>query len=142
MISLFEIVNAVKRDAYLAGASFIVIWLMVLLFTRSFSLSFCGIMGSLMAYFPSLTLYRIFFGPRLSLLNIVSVWIILGVGADDIFIFLAAWKRSPKLDHEGEIVPLSHRLSFVYREAGVAMFATSFTTGTTLFNTMLSTVMK
>ncbi|XP_067028237.1 protein dispatched homolog 1-like isoform X4 [Acropora muricata] len=51
-------------------------------------------------------------------------FIILGIGADDVFVFVDAWKAS-ELNSFGD---LSSRMSFVYRRAARVMFTTSFTT--------------
>ena len=59
-------------------------------------------------------------------LNAMALFIILAIGADDIFVFYDAWEQSawqPEL-----CVSLTKRMDWVYRRAGKAMFITSFTT--------------
>ena len=56
--------------------------------------------------------------------HVLSIFIILGIGSDNIFVFMDTWKQSEKEKHE----LLSRRLSQVYRRAAKATFITSFTT--------------
>jgi len=59
-------------------------------------------------------------------LNSMSLFIILAIGADDIFVMYDAWVQSswePDICHS-----LVTRMDWVYRRAGKAMFITSFTT--------------
>ena len=58
--------------------------------------------------------------------HVLAVFIILGIGADDIFVFFDTWKES-----EYKSFPsLAHRLSYAYKRAARAMFFTSITTAT------------
>ena len=61
--------------------------------------------------------------------NLLAIFIILGIGADNIFIFLDAWAQSaPLLLQQGyEPTPLN-RMSFAWRRGAQAMLLTSMTT--------------
>merc|ERR1719440_1288706 len=57
----------------------------------------------------------------------LSMYIVLAIGADDVFVFMDAYKQS---FYAGEKVnkDLQTRMSWVYRRAGLAMLITSCTT--------------
>ena len=63
----------------------------------------------------------------LSFQFILSIYIVLAIGADDTFVFVDAWKQSfyagPDVNRN-----LATRMSWVYRRAGLAMLITSLTT--------------
>ena len=62
-----------------------------------------------------------------SLLNILCLFLVLAIGADDIFVFMDAYKQSatrgPEINSS-----LESRMSWVFRRSGSAMFVTSVTT--------------
>ena len=58
--------------------------------------------------------------------HILAVFIVLGIGADDIFVFFDTWKESGFKSFPS----LAHRLSYAYKRAARAMFFTSITTAT------------
>ena len=65
-------------------------------------------------------------------LNLLALFIILGIGADDIFVMVDAWKQSQH-EPESEVGPkgpegLPQRLDWVWTRAANAMFVTSLTT--------------
>ena len=81
--------------------------------------------------------------PPLSLssqVHILSVFVVLGVGADDIFVFFDAWRQSATLPP-----PISSsvtsRLTFTLRRSTAAIFNTSFTTAIAFFATGVSPIM-
>ena len=57
----------------------------------------------------------------------LALYIVLAIGADDVFVFMDAYKQS---FYKGADVnqSLAHRMSWVYRRAGLAMLITSLTT--------------
>ena len=64
--------------------------------------------------------------PFFPYLNLVSLFLVIGIGADDIFVFMDAWKQSFALLNRK--TPLSNRLAWTIRRAGSAMFVTTLTT--------------
>jgi hypothetical protein len=70
-----------------------------------------------------------------------GVYIVMGIGADDIFVFVDAWKQSA---YEGPdvLVDLETRMSFVYSRAGYAMLITSTTTCFAFIATALSPLVE
>ena len=62
----------------------------------------------------------------------LSLYIILAIGADDVFVFMDAWKQSYYMGPEIN-ASLATRMAYVYRRAGLAMLITSFTTAFAFF---------
>ena len=87
------------------------------------------------------------FVPFFTQLHILAVFIILGVGADDIFVFVDGWRQSGRMivpktdDAHGRRAVLVRRMTFTYRRTASAVFNTSFTTATAFFGTAVSPVM-
>ena len=80
-------------------------------------------MGALL----KMTVFHIFryFG----IFHILSVFIILGIGADDVFVFFDTWKETAHHSYKS----LSHRVSDCFRKAALAMLFTSITTAIAFF---------
>ncbi|KAH8055581.1 hypothetical protein JL722_7918 [Aureococcus anophagefferens] len=81
----------------------------------------------------SLFVYRVFLQiTYFSPMQILAIFVILGIGADDVFVYSDAWHQSraecPPRDGEGEGDVLRRRVAFAYARALQAIFNTSFTT--------------
>ena len=72
-----------------------------------------------------------------SYLNVLCIFIVMAIGADDIFVFMDAYQQSA---HKGEEVlkSLETRITWVYRRAGHAMAITSATTCCAFLSTTLT----
>jgi predicted RND superfamily exporter protein len=76
----------------------------------------------------AIIIYQYIFQLRyFGVLHILTLYIILGIGADDIFVFYDTWKNSAS---KGKAIAgdLSTRLSWTFRRASKAMLVTSATT--------------
>lgn len=74
-----------------------------------------------------------------SALQILTIFLVLGIGADDVFVFTDAWKQAAIT--LGAHVDLITRMSWTYRRAVRAMTVTSFTTAAAFFVTATSPIM-
>eukprot|EP01051_Picozoa_sp_SAG22_P000263 SAG22_NODE_6_length_41368_cov_49.702222_6_plen_69_part_00 len=59
------------------------------------------------------------------LLNYIGIFIAIGVGADDIFVYVDAWSQAAAMLPAD--CPLDRRIAWTLRRAGSAMALTSFT---------------
>lgn len=115
----------VVLDLMLAVASFIFIFLFMWLQTGSLWITSWAVFSVLSSFNITNLIYRILFDYRyIGIFHVLSIFIILGIGADDIFVFMDTWKQSKQKKYKS----LVHRLSDVYRRAAKAMLITSFTT--------------
>ena len=115
----------VVLNLMLAVASFIFIFLFMWLQTGSLWITSWAVFSVLSSFNITNLIYRIVFDYRyIGIFHVLSIFIILGIGADDVFVFMDTWKQSQAKSYKS----LVHRLSDVYRHAAKAMFITSFTT--------------
>ena len=68
----------------------------------------------------------------------LGLFVICGIGADDIFVFVDAWRQSAVLLPRS--TPLAARISWTHRRAAGAMFITSFTTAGAFLSNAVSEV--
>eukprot|EP00605_Chrysophyceae_sp_TOSAG23-4_P000021 GSChrysophyteH1.ASY1.ANO1.21.1 assembled CDS len=106
---------------------FVLVSSLILLHTGSIWITVCGSFQIIMAFawgffFYNVVLWRPFF----PFLNLVALFLIMGIGADDLFVFVDAWKQSFAI--LPSCCPLENRLSWVMRRAFGAMFITTITT--------------
>ena len=134
----FKRITANDTFYLLVSAGFVVVWLII--HTRSTFLTlFCifiiafsfGITGMLCEYAVGMTYFNLF--------NNFATFIILGIAADDFFIFFDAWNQSGqfqavKKDHK-------RRLAFTLRRSIRAMLMTSLTTSVAFLATYFSPIM-
>ena len=115
----------VVLDMMLAIASFMFIFLFMWLQTGSLWLTSWGIFGIISSFNITNLIYRVVFDYRyIGIFHVLSIFIILGIGSDNIFVFMDTWKQSGREEHES----LAKRLSEVYKRAAKATLITSFTT--------------
>lgn len=112
-------------DLRLAIISFVFIIVFMWLQTGSLWITGWAIFSILSSFNIANLIYRVILDYRyFGVFHVLSIFIILGIGADDIFVFTDTWKQSEGVQFPSE----AHRLDFVYRRAAKAMFITSFTT--------------
>ena len=122
-------------DLFLAGGSFTFIFCFMWFQTRSLFITTCAVGSILMGFTGANLIYRILFDFRyFGIFHVLSVFIILGIGADDVFVFYDTWRATDHLEYPS----LAHRLSHCYRKATTAMFVTSLTTMIAFFASALS----
>lgn len=128
-------------DLSWAGASILAVWVYMAAHTGSAFVATLG-MFEILASFPvSIFLYRVFF--RVSYLGniqILSVFVVLGVGADDVFVFFDAFKQSAYEPAAVSGTTLT-RVTYAARRASKAIFVTSLTTAVAFAATAMSDVM-
>ena len=125
----------VVKDMMLAIFSFLFIVLFMWFQTGSLWITSWAIFSILSSFNITNLIYRIILDYRyFGIFHVLSIFIILGIGADDIFVFTDTWKQCEK----EAFTNLAQRLSFVYRRAARAMFITSFTTMVAFLSNVLS----
>ena len=98
------------------------------LHTGSLLIAFATLTEQLLSFFAAIFFTTVVLQIKwLSFQFILSIYIVLAIGADDTFVFVDAWKQSfyagPDVNRN-----LATRMSWVYRRAGLAMLITSLTT--------------
>ena len=130
-----DLAKQALNDAVLAIGSLLFIYCFIIYHTKSLWISSFGVMSIFISFLAANMIYRIVLDFRyIGFFHIIAIFIILGIGADDVFIFLDVWKNTAY-----NIYPsLAHRLSDAYRRAVVSMFVTSLTTAIAFFASAFS----
>lgn len=133
--------SIIGYDLSWAGASILAVWVYMAFHTGSMFVASLG-MFEILASFPvSIFLYRVLFQVSyLGNIQILSVFVVLGVGADDVFVFFDAFKQSAyePIDVSGTVLG---RVTYTARRASHAILVTSLTTAIAFAATAMSKVM-
>lgn len=80
-------------------------------------------------------------------LHIIGIFLVIGIAADDIFVFIDAWKQSEHVgpdamakDGDGKAI-LKRRMAYSFRRSARAMSITSSTTAAAFFANLFSPIM-
>jgi len=139
-ILIFEVLlEIVTMDGMLAIFSIVFVFLYVRLQVRSWFLALVGMIEILLslpvAWFLFAGVFQIEF---FSFLNTLCIFLVAAIGADDIFIFIDAYRQSAYHQDPAVLESLESRMSWVYRRTGTAMAITSATTCCAFLCTLLS----
>ncbi|KAM3611641.1 uncharacterized protein V6R79_021963 [Siganus canaliculatus] len=119
-----EVRHTFRNDMMLAVISGVCITVLVYVLT-SFSvfLTFFGLTSIGLSCLAALFLYHVVFGVRyLGILNGVAAFVIIGIGVDDVFVFISTFRQASHLRQPQQ------RMVYTIKTAGRATFLTSFTT--------------
>ncbi|KAJ8608808.1 hypothetical protein CTAYLR_009351 [Chrysophaeum taylorii] len=130
--SLYDpISDAVVEDLNLLIVALLFVVLYMWFYTGSLFVTACGIFQILMSFFGANLLYRYCWPHEdglgynfFTLFCALSLFIIMGIGADDIFVYWDTWQGSATVYFK----TVAHRMSHVYAHAATAMAVTSATT--------------
>lgn len=133
------IVDILVSDALKAVLSFVFVYFYLRIMIGSWFLATVG----MLEIFLSLPLAWYFFSNVLgikyfSTLNVLCLFIVAAIGADDIFVFMDAYRQSAQ--KEELLESMETRMSWVYRRSGNAMLITSTTTCFAFLCTILSPI--
>eukprot|EP00928_Gymnodinium_smaydae_P097991 TRINITY_DN9008_c0_g1_i1.p1 TRINITY_DN9008_c0_g1~~TRINITY_DN9008_c0_g1_i1.p1 ORF type:complete len:1314 (-),score=156.63 TRINITY_DN9008_c0_g1_i1:182-4084(-) len=115
------------NDGTLSSGSLVMVWLYMWYAMESLLLATCGIFEILMSLPVGLSLWVVILQQRITGLQFLVVFMILGIGADDVFVVFDAWQQSA---HAGEEVNRHWvtRFAWAYRRSFSAMLVTTSTT--------------
>jgi len=134
-----EFDRVVSSDLYYSILSIVVVFFYIAFHTRSFFLSslymFQIVMSLPVGYFVYYNIVRIQF---YSQVNILAIYLALGIGADSVFVMVDCWCQS-KLDRN--IKTTQGRLNFALDRTTKACFNTTLTTVASFLSTSLTDVM-
>lgn len=89
----------------------------------------------------SFFIYRLVFQiPFFTQLHVLAIFLVLGVGADDVFVFVDAWKQSAQCPPRISASETT-RMYYAYSRTVSAVFNTSFTTAMAFVSTAISPIM-
>eukprot|EP00927_Polykrikos_kofoidii_P053775 TRINITY_DN48336_c0_g1_i1.p1 TRINITY_DN48336_c0_g1~~TRINITY_DN48336_c0_g1_i1.p1 ORF type:complete len:1250 (+),score=207.73 TRINITY_DN48336_c0_g1_i1:128-3751(+) len=122
----FEVMVLLNHDATLAICSFVLVFVYMWFTIESFFLASLGMLQVISSFPPSVMIWEFINGGGVTFMQLLAIFMILGIGADDVFVFVDAWKQV-----RSELTDTFPRLTIfviAYRRARGAMAATTFTT--------------
>lgn len=125
ILFFYDVQKQVIYDMMLAVGSFGFIFLFMLFQTRSVFVTCFAIFSIMTSFVCTNLIYRIVLDYKyFGIFHVLSIFIILGIGADDVFVYFDTWRATA----HAEFCSLDERLSECYRHASLAMLITSLTT--------------
>ena len=118
--------SQVIYDLALAIASFAFIFMFMFVQTGSIWITSWGIFSIISSFNIANFIYRVIFDYRyIGVFHVLAIFIILGIGSDNIFVFMDTWKEYGRNHPNAHLVT---RLSMVFNSAAKATLITSLTT--------------
>lgn len=124
-----EVLVILGDDIMFAAYSLCIIWLLGIFYLQSIFLASMALLHITISFPVAFFIYRVVFGIELfGGLNFISLYLLLGIGCDDVFIYTDALKQS-KMFARGPGWTFEKRLGWAYGRASFTMTATTITTG-------------
>ncbi|XP_060601881.1 protein dispatched homolog 3-like [Ruditapes philippinarum] len=134
-IWMYSARNQAMEDVLWAGASMAFIFLVILLHTRSLWIAGFAILSIFASFFTGNLIYNLVCRfDYIGYFHILSLFVILGIGADDVFVFYDIWRNSAC----DEYLSVAHRLSDCYKRSAFSMLITSLTNAVAFLSTAIS----
>jgi hypothetical protein len=121
VISFKEFLSILLHDGLLAIGSIVFVFFYLWIHSGSAFLAMAGMLHVMMSFPLAFLLYRYLFGIMpFYILSFLSIYIILAIGADDIFVYMDAWRQSA---FEGPEVNLNlhTRMAYTFKRAAKAV---------------------
>ena len=131
--------RVISSDLAWAIASVASVWAYMVLHTGSAFIATVGMFEILISFPMALLIYKtVYHIQYLGNIQVLSIFVVLGVGADDVFVFYDAYRQSAAVEGVGD--DLLERLEYTHTRAARAVFVTSFTTLAAFLATAWSTL--
>ena len=133
-LTLAELLVALTNDMWLLGVALLAVLLYMRLFFGVWKLALLAALQILISLPLMYWLVTVLFGQaKLSAFAGASLWVVVGVSADNIFVLTETWGQSRQLLRDGRPAEMPDRLSWTVRQAGVPLFYANATTAVSLF---------
>merc|ERR1740117_178344 len=127
---------AVASDLKYAGGSYMFVTFYATMHTRSVFLAVTGLFLVMLSIPAALSIFSMASGMEsVSLMSCLSVFIVIGLGSDMLFVYTDFWKQS--IQHSRDPVK---RLKFTYKQAASSTAATTFTTAMSFLANLASSL--
>ncbi|CAE7432755.1 Disp1 [Symbiodinium microadriaticum] len=113
-------------DGFLSLGSLVSVWAYMWLMLESVFLASCGMFEIIFSLPVGMCFWVLILGQKIFWYQMLVIYMILGIGADDVFIFYDAWLQSAHA--EGVSHSKSTRFCWAYRRSVGAMLVTTLTT--------------
>ena len=132
----FDIVfKQAMLDVLCAVGSIMFIFVFILIHTKSLWITGFAVLSIMTCFLCTNLIYRVVLDFRyIGFFHVLTIFIVLGIGADDVFVFYDVWRNTGHEDYP----TLAHRLSDAYRKSVFSMLFTSITTAVAFFANAIS----
>eukprot|EP00795_Rhopilema_esculentum_P006517 gene6517-11981_t len=125
-------------EGALLSSAILIVFILIILYSGSVFIGlmtfFCIVIAAVLAYFFYGIVFRLSFFP---FLNVLTLVFLVGIGADDAFVYMGAWSEAkaamPYKSDESFDDAMIRWTAYSIKHALVAMFVTSFTTAAAFF---------
>ena len=134
---------SILRECFWALGSLAFVWTFSVWYTRTLSLATIGILCSCLSFPLAVGIYHGANYDTYVLLNFMSIFLLMGIGADNVFIYFDLWTISEKntvTDIDNIAPSKSERTVFTLDHGGRAIFACALTTAGSFLANMASTI--
>lgn len=133
-LEIVEVFQTLMSDVMLAVGSMCFVLVYMTLHTRSVFLSLFGLLVICVSIpFSYVFFFALSHSQTVSIASFLSVFLIVGLGADVVFVYTDCWKRSEEMD-----ITEAERFVCTYTYAGKATFVTTVTTALSFFANLAS----
>ncbi|CAN0353931.1 unnamed protein product, partial [Phaeothamnion confervicola] len=116
------------QDLLLVAISFIIVFAVIWCSLESFFLTLCAMYGIIISFPMGIFVWSVLATEEyVTYLMYLGIFIILGIGADDVFVFYDTWRQA-RAQHQVVSGSLYTRFAWTYHKAAASMFLTSATT--------------
>merc|ERR1719253_1258084 len=120
------------RDFMKVALAFVLVFLYMLSMTHSVFYSFMALGQIFLCFFAGFLLYRVIFGNFFGSFHIMAIFLLVGIGVDNCFVFNDHFQAALDLDPRFQTDFLA-RLSWTWKHAARTMGVTTLTTATSFF---------
>ncbi|XP_053407451.1 uncharacterized protein LOC123533361 [Mercenaria mercenaria] len=125
MLYEHDVVEQALKDIMLAIGSVLFIFLFMCFQTGSVVVTSLGVLSILSSFLLTNLVYRYVFQFKyFGFFHVIAIFLILGIGADDLFVFYDTWRLTGHTKYPSN----AYRLSDCFRKAAKTTFVTSLTT--------------
>lgn len=130
--------TTLQGDAMYLVLAFVAVFLYVMFMTGSLFLAVVSLIQIFACFFSGFHMYRLLFGnPYFGIFHVQAIFLIAGVGVDDVFVFLDHFEAALRADPVHK-TNLWARLCWTWKYSATAMGVTSLTTAVSFFMNGLS----
>ena len=143
LLLMSEFENLLVSDFAFSVFSILFVFIYLTIHLRSFFLSSIGTLLILFSFpFTMIIVAGIFRVSYFGTLQIISIYIVLGIAADDIFVFIDAWRQSQNVNKDVFQDDKKKRMAYAFRRGVRAMAVTSSTTSVAFLANVFSPLME
>mmetsp|Transcript_13204 Transcript_13204/g.23667 ORF Transcript_13204/g.23667 Transcript_13204/m.23667 type:complete len:1292 (+) Transcript_13204:382-4257(+) len=136
-VNKYEITSTISKDTIFGAISLGFVFLVMWFHSRSLFLSLVACGAILLSYPITYVIYTLVLGNEVMMVfNFTSIFVIIGIGADDFFIFSDLWAQS-RAFHGFD---MADRVRWTWTRAAGATLVTSLTTAASFFANLASAI--